>query len=64
MFDTGIPGNDGYTAEQTLIAWRNAGYPLPPKIPERKVKPLRLDASLDEEECHPTGVAMGFGTVH
>jgi hypothetical protein len=28
------------------------------------VKALRLDASLDEEERHPTGIMMGFGTTH
>ena len=64
VFDTAIPANDGCTALRTMETWSKAGYPVPAKIPERKVKPLRLDASLDEEECHPTGVAMGFGTVH
>jgi len=62
-FDSGIPGNDGRKARTTLRAWFDAGFPLP-EVPKGWVKPLRMDASLNEEECHPTGVAMGFGTVH
>jgi hypothetical protein len=62
-FNSGIPGNDGRTAWTTLQAWFDAGFPLP-DVPKGWVKPLRMDASLNEEECHPTGVAMGFGTVH
>jgi hypothetical protein len=62
-FDSAVPGNDGRRAWDTLEAWIAAGYPLP-KPDGRRVKPLRLDATLSEEECHPTGVTMGFGTVH
>ena len=35
-----------------------------PDIPAGRVKPLRLDSTLDEEEQHPTGIALGFGTMH
>ncbi len=62
-FNSGIPGNDGRRALQTMEAWLNAGCPLP-EVPKGRVKPLRLDASLSEAECHPTGIVMGFGTVH
>lgn len=58
-----IPGNDGQRGWDTLQAWYQAGCPLP-EIPVGKIKPLRLDATLDEEETHPTGLAVGFGTVH
>ena len=61
---TMIPGNDGRRARDTMSAWSRAGYPLPHKIPKGTVKALRLDTSLTEEECHPTGVMIGFGTVH
>ena len=59
-----IPGNDGHSAEETLQAWIDAGFPYPHQVPRDRVKPLRLDASLTEEECHPTGLSVGFGTVH
>ena len=62
-FDNAVPGNDGRTARSTLNAWLDAGCPLP-KVPVGQVKPLRLEASLSEQEAHPTGVVMGFGTVH
>jgi len=62
-FDCGISGNDGCRALDTMEAWCDAGYPLPPE-PKGLVRPLRLDSSLDEEESHSTGVVMGFGTVH
>jgi hypothetical protein len=62
-FDNGIPGNDGRTARRTLHAWLDAGCPLP-KAPTGRVKPMRLEGSLTEQETHPTGVVMGFGTVH
>jgi hypothetical protein len=62
-FQSGIPGNDGSRARETLKAWTATGYRLP-EIPEGRVKALRLDASLDEEERHPTGIMMGFGTTH
>ena len=60
---SGVPGNDGRPAVKTLAAWCAAGYPLP-DVPKGRVRPLRLDASLSEQECHPTGIVMGFGTVH
>jgi hypothetical protein len=59
-----IPGNDGRRAIQTLRAWVRGGFPIPTRVPNDKVKPLRLDASLSEEETHPTGLSAGFGTVH
>jgi L-Lysine epsilon oxidase N-terminal/L-lysine epsilon oxidase C-terminal domain/Iron-containing redox enzyme len=59
-----IPGNDGRRARDTLQAWMRAGFPLPPHVPRERVKPLRLDSSLGEEERHPTGLSTGFGTVH
>jgi hypothetical protein len=62
-FQSGIPGNDGRRARDTMEAWVKTAYWLP-KIAEGRVKALRLDASLDEEEHHPTGVMMGFGTTH
>lgn len=62
-FNAGIPGNDRKRARDTMAAWLAAGCPLPQVRPGR-VKPLRLDHSLNEEECHPTGLSMGFGTVH
>ena len=61
---TMVPGNDGRRARDTMSAWSRAGYPLPSRISKGTVKALRLDASLTEEECHPTGVMIGFGTVH
>jgi hypothetical protein len=62
-FDNAIPGNDGRTARSTLGAWIDAGCPLP-RVPTGRVKPMRLEGSLSEQETHPTGVVMGFGTVH
>jgi hypothetical protein len=62
-FETGIPGNDARVAKDTAQAWVDAGYPLPP-IPDGGVKALRIDGSLSAEELHPTGLMMGFGTVH
>jgi len=62
-FQSGIPGNDGSRARETLKAWTTTGYWLP-ETPKGRVKALRLDASLDEEERHPTGIMMGFGTTH
>jgi hypothetical protein len=61
---TTIPGNDGHRAEETLNAWIEADFPLPDIVPADRVRPLRLDTSLTEEECHPTGLSIGFGTVH
>ena len=40
------------------------GIPPVPKVPTGRVKPMRLEGSLSEQETHPTGVVMGFGTVH
>jgi hypothetical protein len=62
-FDATIPGNDGVRARDTMRLWRQEDYPLP-DVAEETVKPLRLDSSLNEEEWHPTGVAIGFGTTH
>jgi hypothetical protein len=63
-FNIGIPGNDRRVALDTARAWVKAGRWLPDKVSEGQVKALRLDSSLQEEETHPTGLAMGFGTVH
>jgi hypothetical protein len=62
-FGSGVPGNDGRRAVVTLRAWLDADFVLP-TVPDGRVRPLRLDATLNEEEGHPTGVVMGFGTVH
>jgi len=61
--DLVVPGNDGRQVRDTMHVWMANGFPLP-EMPEGRLKPLRLDATLDEEEHHPTGVALGFGTVH
>jgi hypothetical protein len=62
-FELVVPGNDGHCLHDFMTAWLENGCPLP-DIPQRKLRPLRLDSTLDEEEHHPTGVAIGFGTVH
>jgi hypothetical protein len=62
-FNTGIPGNDGRCGLETVEVWFRIKCPVPDPA-EGPVRPLRLDASLYEEETHPTGLAMGFGTVH
>ena len=62
-FKFSVPGNDGKRARETMEAWLAAGAPVP-GVPKGRVKALRLDASLNEEEWHPTGQVMGFGTVH
>jgi hypothetical protein len=59
-----VPGNDGSRARATLEAWIKAGFPYPHRVPKERVKPLRIDASLTEQESHPTGLSVGFGTVH
>lgn len=61
--DAGVPGNDGRRARDTLKAWLDAGCPLP-EVQQGKIRSIRLDASLNEEENHPHGVIMGFGAVH
>jgi hypothetical protein len=61
--DVKVPGNDGHSVRETLEAWYEHGCPMP-DIPAGRVKPLRLDSTLDEEEQHPTGIALGFGTMH
>jgi hypothetical protein len=61
--DVKVPGNDGRSVRETLAAWYEHGCPMP-DVPAGRVKPLRLDATLDEEEQHPTGIALGFGTMH
>jgi hypothetical protein len=58
-----IPGNDGRRGWDTMEAWFKAGCPVP-EATNAKVRPLRLDSTLQEEETHPTGLAIGFGTVH
>jgi hypothetical protein len=58
-----VPGNDGRPMLDTLAAWIKRGCPLP-QVADGKVKPLRLDCTLDEEEQHPLGFSLGFGTVH
>jgi L-Lysine epsilon oxidase N-terminal/L-lysine epsilon oxidase C-terminal domain/Iron-containing redox enzyme len=58
-----IPGNDGCEARETIREWVANGYPMP-ELSEGRLRPLRLDATLHEEERHPTGVTLGFGTVH
>ena len=62
-FGSGVPGNDGRRASATLQAWLAAGIELPDP-PPGPVKALRMDATLNEEEKHPTGLVMGFGTMH
>lgn len=57
------PGNDGRCVRNIMTAWLENGRPLP-DMPHGQLQPLRLDSTLDEEEHHPTGVTMGFGTVH
>jgi hypothetical protein len=63
-FRAGIPGNDGCRAIRTLKAWIAADYPPPKGVPTGSVRALRIDSSHSEQERHPTGVTMGFGTVH
>ena len=58
------PGNDGRRAMRTMEAWIAAGYPLTDKVSQGRVKALGFNTSLSGEERHPTGVIMGFGTVH
>jgi hypothetical protein len=60
---TRIPGNDGSRGLDTMNAWVQAGCPVP-KVSNSKVRPLRLESTLTEEETHPVGFAIGFGTVH
>jgi hypothetical protein len=62
-FELAVPGNDGRRLRDMMGAWLESGCPLP-DVPAGEIKPLRLDSTLDEEEYHPTGVAVGFGTVH
>ena len=61
--DLVVPGNDGRRVRDVLGAWLETGCPLP-EIADGKLRPLRFEATLDEEEHHPTGVTLGFGTVH
>ncbi len=62
-FGAGIPGNDARRGRDTLWAWIEADFCLPEQ-PKGRIKALRMDSSLDEQEGHPTGFAMGFGTTH
>src|SRR5262249_35273324 len=61
--DLVVPGNDGRRVRDVLGAWVETGCPLP-EIADGKLRSLRFEATLDEEEHHPTGVTLGFGTVH
>jgi hypothetical protein len=65
-FDSGIPGNDGKRARAMMEAWVASLCPLPDdeELPRGRVKAFQLESSLNEEEHHPTGIAMGFGTSH
>ena len=40
------------------------GLPASRKVSQGRVKALGFNTSLSGEERHPTGVIMGFGTVH
>jgi hypothetical protein len=62
VFQAQIPGNDGTRAADTMEAWIEHDAPLP-EVGRRRVKPLGLEATLDEEEHHPFGVAIGFGRI-
>jgi hypothetical protein len=62
-FELAVPANDGRRLRDIMGAWLESGCPLP-DVPAGEFKPLRLDSTLDEEEHHPTGVAVGFGTMH
>lgn len=62
-FELAVPANDGRRLRDVMGAWLESGCPLP-DVPAGEFKPLRLDSTLDEEEHHPTGVAIGFGTMH
>ena len=62
-FEVVIAGNNGKRAFQTTSAWIENGCPLP-KVSDEPAKSLSLDADLDQEEQHPTGIIFGFGTVH
>jgi len=63
VFGVPIPGNDARPGSDVLKAWFKAGCPVP-AVSAGRVRPLRLDSTLDEEETHPIGFAIGFGTVH
>jgi hypothetical protein len=62
VFQAQIPGNDGTRAVDTMEAWIGRDAPLP-EVGRRRVKPLGLETTLDEEEHHPFGVAIGFGRI-
>jgi hypothetical protein len=57
-----VPGNDRHKANETLRAWIGNNCPLP-HIQYPKVRPLRLEMTLDEEEHHPFGVSLGFARI-
>jgi hypothetical protein len=63
LLDAPVRGNDGRTALETIRAWIDHGCPLPPVPPDGPVQPLALESTLDEEEHHPFGVAIGFGRI-
>ncbi|MBV8753567.1 MAG: LodA/GoxA family CTQ-dependent oxidase [Pseudonocardiales bacterium] len=62
-FELVAPGNDGHCGRDMMTAWLECGCPMP-DVRLGELKPLRIDSTLDEEEHHPTGVAIGFGTMH
>ncbi|WP_347341698.1 LodA/GoxA family CTQ-dependent oxidase [Bradyrhizobium uaiense] len=63
LLDATAPGCDGKPIRVLLKAWIDQGMPLP-NIADRNPKALRLEATIDEEEFHPTGIALGYGAVH
>jgi len=63
LFDASPPGCDGNTIRGLLTAWLGQGMPLP-DIADKNPKALRLEATVEEEEFHPTGIALGYGAVH
>ncbi|WP_407165971.1 LodA/GoxA family CTQ-dependent oxidase [Bradyrhizobium sp. ORS 111] len=63
LFDAIPPGGDGNTIRTLLSAWIGQGMPLP-NVADKNPKALRLEATVEEEEFHPTGIALGYGAVH
>ncbi|WP_456717473.1 hypothetical protein [Bradyrhizobium sp. USDA 4350] len=63
LFDAIPPACDGNTIRTLLSAWIGQGMPLP-NVADKNPKALRLEATVEEEEFHPTGIALGYGAVH
>ncbi|MGY2803581.1 LodA/GoxA family CTQ-dependent oxidase [Bradyrhizobium sp. USDA 4506] len=63
LLDAIPPGGDGNTIRALLSAWIGQGMPLP-NVADKNPKALRLEATVEEEEFHPTGIALGYGAVH